>query len=103
MPNAAVPRDISRFISLRLSRESFLKLLAPHLPIFVMDALEKIAANYFLLIVTSQIQHCLIAPLVIAINIQRIDGFASALQNILQQRLPLSGDSFRFAQLRQVA
>ena len=64
-----------------------------------MRALEKMVADDGLQFIVGHIQHCLVAPLVIAFFVQRIDRFAGAFHNIFQERLPLARHGFDLAQL----
>ena len=96
--NAAVSREVTQFKTLRLAMQRRGKVFPPHIAVLIVNMLEKVVADDFVQSIAGLVQHRLIAPLIIAFGIQRINRFASAFENVLQERLPLSRDRLDLAQ-----
>ena len=81
--HTAVARDIARFVRLRLARQRCRKVYAPHLIIVFVRTFDEVMADDFVKLVTSHLEHCLVAPLVMPVRVDRVDRFARTLQNVL--------------------
>ena len=95
--HTAVTRDITRFVRLRFAGKRCDEMLAPYLVIVSMCTFNEMMANDFVKLIAGHLKHCLVAPFVVPVGIERINRFARTFQDILQQRLAFAGHCFCLA------
>ncbi len=100
---AAITGVITGLEGLQFTAQHRRETPAPHVVIAFVGLLKKVVADDFVKFKAGQVDHGLVAPLVTAFDIERVDYFARALENVLQQRLSFAGDSFDVAQFGKVA
>ena len=81
----AIVCQIARFEALRRAGQGGSKLLASHIAVFFVYALEKTVADDLAGREAGHVEHGLVTPFIATVGIEGVDSFARALHDVLEQ------------------
>src|SRR5678816_3797669 len=96
-------REVAHLVRLRHAPERRSEFFAHEFTVAFVDHLEQRAADKLMTLKTEPLQGRGVTPFEIPVGIDRVDRFASTLENVVQQRLMLASDRLDLTQFGKIA